>query len=229
MLQLKDDNGNNLPQEVQDRVNNFIDNIPNVSWFKPNPDLKKSDVEKQINFTLKCFWVEASIEYKTLKTENDWVSAYNSSWHPDWESAYNSAIAYAYNPTRASDYNYDWHSARDSDWDSAFSSTRGDVDRTMIYIYNSAKAASGSSYNDVWWKAHNPSRDSARNALWDSCHTSTEILVADNEDFKKKYPDGAFKQLFKLWEMWLYPVGVLKDTGKFTVYVPDIDLDTWWE
>ena len=55
MLQLKDDNGNLLPQDVQDRVNNFIDNLQNVSWFKPKPDLKKSDVEKQINFMLECF------------------------------------------------------------------------------------------------------------------------------------------------------------------------------
>jgi hypothetical protein len=55
MLILKDDNGNELPKKVQDRVNAFIDNLPNVPWFKPKPDLKKEDVEKQINFTLECF------------------------------------------------------------------------------------------------------------------------------------------------------------------------------
>ena len=27
--------------------------------------------------------------------------------------------------------------------------------------------------------------------------------------------------------MGLYPVGILEETGKFTVYVPEIDLDTW--
>ncbi len=44
-----------------------------------------------------------------------------------------------------------------------------------------------------------------------------EILVLDK--IKDKYPNGAFQQLFKLWEMGLYPVGVLKNK-KFVIYVP---------
>ena len=168
-LKLQDDNGNDLPQEVQERVNNFIDKLPTIPWFKPSKDLKKSDVDKQINFTLECFGIKANIEYKTLKSEEDWTSARTSARTSAWASAWDSARASA------------WDSAMDSAWDSA--------------------------------------RDSAR--------ASSEILVEENEDFRKKYPNGAFKQLFKLWEMGLYPVGILEETGKFTVYVPEIDLDTW--
>ena len=59
MLHLKDDNGNDLPQEVQDRVNNFIENLPKVSWFSPSTELKKEEVERHINFTLECFGIRA--------------------------------------------------------------------------------------------------------------------------------------------------------------------------
>ena len=168
-LKLQDDNGNDLPQEVQERVNNFIDKLPTIPWFKPSKDLKKSDVDKQINFTLECFGVKASIEYKALKSEEDWASARDSAWA----------------------------SARDSAWDSAWAS--------------------------AWTSARDSAWTSARASAW----ASQEALLEDNEQFKKAYPNGAFKQLFKLWEMGLYPVGILEETGKFTVYVPEIDLDTW--
>ncbi len=196
-LKLQDDNGNDLPQEVQERVNNFIDKLPTIPWFKPSKDLKKSDVDKQINFTLECFGVKASIEYKTLKSEEDWDSAWDSAMASAWYSAWDSAIASA------------WDSARASDWSSAWDSARA-----------SARAS-----------ALDSARDSARASDWssasDSARASQEALLEDNEQFKKAYPNGAFKQLFKLWEMGLYPVGILEETGKFTVYVPEIDLDTW--
>jgi len=163
----KDDNGNELPQNIQDRVNAFIEHLPQVPWFKPNKDIKKSDIETQVKFTLECFWVKADIEYRKLKTKNDWDSARDSVWASVWDSA------------RASVWDSVWY----SDWESA--------------------------------------RDSSR----DSASASQEILLEDNEEFKKKYPNGAFKQLFKLWEMWLYPVGVLDDTKTFVVYVPPISSD----
>ena len=114
-LTLNDDNGNPLPQEVQDRVNTFIEKLPTIPWFKPSKELKKEEVEKQAKFTLECFGVKAEIEYRSLKTEKDW--------------------------------------------------------------------------------------DSARDSAWASARASIEVLLDDNEDFKKKYPNGAFIQLFKLWEM----------------------------
>jgi len=184
---LKDDNGKKLPKEVQTRVNAFIDNLPKVNWFKPYPNLKKEDVEKQINFTLECFWVKAGIEYKTLSKQEDWASA--------WASAWDSARASA------------WDSARASAWDSARDSARASA-------WDSARAS-------AW--------DSARASAWDSAWASQEILLEDNKDFKEKYPNWAFRQLFKLWEMWLYPVWVLKETWKFTVYADSKCIDLFKE
>ena len=141
-MKFKDDNGKELPKKVQKRVNEFIDSLEKVSWFKPSPDLKKADVEKQAKFTLDCFGIKAKIEYRHLRTEKD------------------------------------WDSARASAWDSA----------------------------------------------WDSAWASQEILLEDNKDFKEEYPNGAFKQLMKLWEMGLYPVGVLKNK-KFVIYVPPCKME----
>gem|GEM_PF-4397662 len=55
MLELKDDNGKILPKKIQKRVNDFIDSLPKIPWFKPSKNLKKKDVDKQIKFTLECF------------------------------------------------------------------------------------------------------------------------------------------------------------------------------
>ena len=148
MLELKDNNGKLLSKKVQKRVNDFIDHLKEISRFKPSKDLQKSEVEKQVKFTLKCFGIEAEIEYRKLST------------HKDWDSA--------------------CYSALDSAWDSALAS--------------------------------------ARASAW----ASAEILLKDNKQFKEKYPKGAFIQLMKIFEMWLYPVGILEENKKFVIYVPSI-------
>lgn len=61
ILVLKDDNWKELPKKTQNRVNKFIDGLKDVSWLKPSKSLKKEDVDKQVRFTLECFWVEAEI------------------------------------------------------------------------------------------------------------------------------------------------------------------------
>ena len=182
-LILKDDNGKELPIKVQKKVNKFIDKLPNIRWFKPKEDLSKEKVDTQINFVLKCFWVDASIEYKNLSTEKDWASAWDSARDSAWDSARDSA----------------WDSAWASAWDSAWDSAR----------------------DSAWASAWDSARDSARDSAWDSARASAEILVKNNKDFKEKYPNWAFKQLFKLRKMWLYPVWVIN--WKFVVYVPMVD------
>jgi len=44
-----------------------------------------------------------------------------------------------------------------------------------------------------------------------------EIQDKKNE-FNIKYPNGVFKQFLKLFEMGLYPVGVLRETNAFVIY-----------
>lgn len=162
MLIINDDNGKKLPKKTQQEVNNFIDNLKNIPWFNPSDSLTKQEVDKQINFTLECFGIKASIEYKSLKISEDWASARASAWDSAWASARYSAR----------------YPALDSAWASAWAS--------------------------------------ARASALDSAWASAEILIIENKDFKNKYPNGAFIQLFKLWEMGLYPCGVIN--GKFVIY-----------
>ena len=176
MLTLKDDKGNPLPDDVQKRVNDFIEHLKNVQWFAPSPTLRKEDVEKQAKFTLECFGVKAGIEYRQLKTVKDWDAARDAAWDAARDAA------------------------RDAAWDAARDAARG---------------AAWDAAGDAAWGA---AWDAARNAARDAARDAAEILVADK--IAKKYPDGAFQQLFKLWEMGLYPVGVLEENKKFVIYVP---------
>jgi len=217
MIELKNDSWELLPKKIQKRVNDFIDNLPKIPWFKPREDLKKSEVEKQINLTLECFWVKAKIEYKKLATEQDWASARASAWDSAWDSAWASA--------RASALDSNCASAWDSAWDSAWASARASAWASVrAYALASAWAFAWSSdCASAWASAWDSARASAWDSAWSSARASAEILVMDNKDFKNKFPKWAFIHLFKLWEMWLYPVWVLKENKKFVVYVPIVD------
>jgi hypothetical protein len=200
MLELKDDNWKLLPKKIQKRVNDFLEHLKEITWFRPKKDLKKSEVDKQAKLVLECFWIEAKIEYRKLETKKDWDLARDLVY----EAAYNSAKA------SSSD------SIHNSDWD--------------LVRY--------SAYNLAWDLANDSANNSIKNSAYDSAwiltrtsaYTAVELLVIDNEGFKKQYPNGAFTQLFKLWEMGLYPIWVLKENKKFVIYVdPKYCLKkNWW-
>ena len=87
----------------------------------------------------------------------------------------------------------DWASAWASAWDSAWDSARDSA-------WDSARASA--------WA-------SARDSAWDS-----EFEVVKNLMKKKGYKTNPFKKLLELWEMGLYPIGVLKDKKFHIYYVP---------
>jgi len=159
MLQIKTDSGN-------DRVNSFIENLKNVNWFNPDQNLKKEDIEKQANIILECFWVKAWIEYRELKTQEDYRSARDA----------------ARGVTRS----VAWDAASRAAWDIS----RDDAARSAA----------------------------AMSAAWDAVRVAAELSIIDTKEFKSKYPNWAFIQLFKLWEMWLYPIGVIE--WNFIIYIP---------
>lgn len=187
MIILKDDSDKILWDEIQERVNAFIDKIPKINWYRPSKYLKQEDIDKQINIVLECFWIKAWIEYKKLTTQEDWNNARlsHSLKNDIWDTARESVLDLI----------------KHSSFDSWLVSAR-------YLVLNSARDAS--------W---NYSIPSYRHSSWDCSQAAQEILLQDNEQYKSKYPNWAFKQLFKLWEMWLYPVWIIWDK-KFTVYVP---------
>ena len=132
----------NLPKDVQDRLDAYIERVRKIRWFKQKNGWKKTEATKQIKIALRAFGVEAKIEYRKLESSSD------------------------------------WDAARDAAWDAAWG------------------------------------------AAWDAARGAQEIVASDLDGFTKKYPNGAFLQLISLWEMGLYPIGLID--GKFLVYVPKV-------
>ena len=72
-------------------------------------------------------------------------------------------------------------------------------------------AAWYAAWDAAWYAARDAAWDAARGAAWGAC----DQLALHTETYKKDTP---FLKLVDLWEMGLYPVGVVD--GKFVVYVP---------
>ena len=154
---LKDDNNKELPEKVQKQLKEYVERIKNIKWFKPDKSIDKKELEKQVSFSLECFGIKASVEYRKLETAHDWDAA--------WDAARDAA--------------------RDAAWDAA---------------------------RDAAW-------DAARDAAWGA----QDLLVLNLDSYKEKYPQGNFINLIPIWELGLYPIGVID--GKFIIYIPPIRSD----
>ena len=138
-----------LPAEIEAQLDSYIERIKAIKWFQPATTLKKEDIEKHVNITLKAFGVEAGIEYRQLKKPEDWDAA--------------------------------------------------------------------------WGVARDVARDVARGAAWDAAWGADDLLVSDLQGYKEKYPNGSFLNLIPLYEMGLWPIGVVD--GKFIVAIPASKLE----
>ena len=115
----------------------------------------------------------------------------------DWDSARDSA----------------WASAWDSAWDSAWASAR---DSAWASARDSAR---DSAWDSAWASAWASAWDSARASARDSARASGLEVVKDLMK-QKGYNKNPFRELLRLWEMGLYPVGILKDKKFHIYYVP---------
>ena len=158
-----------LPAEIEAQLDSYIERIKAIKWFQPATTLKKEDIEKHVNITLKAFGVEAGIEYRQLKKPEDWDAA--------------------------------WGVARDVARDVARGAAR-DVARGVA--------------RDAAWGV-------ARGAAWDAAWGADDLLVSDLQGYKEKYPNGSFLNLIPLYEMGLWPIGVVD--GKFIVAIPASKLE----
>ena len=141
---MPDKYGQKLPKEVESKLDAYIERIKAIKWFQPAKDLKREAVDTVAKFAVKTFGLDVSIEYRKLKTPED------------------------------------WDAARDAAWDAA--------------------------------------RGAAWDAAWDAAWGAQDLLALNLDEYKKKYPEGNFINLIPLYEMGLYPVGVID--GKMVIYVP---------
>ena len=84
-----------LPKKVEKELDAYIKRIEKINWFQLSPDFKKSETNKQIKIALDAFGIKAKIEYRTLKTEQDWYAARDAArgaaWGAAWDAAGNAA------------------------------------------------------------------------------------------------------------------------------------------
>jgi len=186
-----------LPKEVEKKLDTYIARIKKIKWFQPEAKLDKKELEKQIKVVLECFGVKAKIEYRQLKTPEDWDAAQGAAWDAAWDAAQGAARGAA------------WDAAQGAAWDAAWDAAQG--------------AARGAARDAAWDAARGAAWGAARDAAWDAARGAADLLASDLKDYKKKYPKGNFIQLIPIWELGLYPVGVID--GKFVVYVPPSKLD----
>jgi hypothetical protein len=181
-----------LPKNVETALDSYIERIKAINWFKP-AGLERKTVDQKIKLTLEAFGVKASIEYRILKTPEDWDAARGAARDAARDAAWDAARGAA------------WDAARDAAWDAAWGAARGAA-------------------RDAAWDA---ARDAARDAAWDAARDAAwgaaDLLASltPNGEYAKKFPKGNFLQLVDIWEMGLYPVGVVD--GKFICYVPDVE------
>jgi len=174
-----------LPKEVEEKLDEYIERIKKIQWFKPSKNLKKSKVDKLAKFAIKTFGIEASIEYRSLKDPN---AAWNAAWDATKDAAWGAAKTTAKNAA--------WNATGDAAWGAS---------------WNAVKTTAEDAAENVAWNA---ARDAAEDAAWGAA----DMLALNLDDYKKKYPDGNFINLIPLWELGLYPIGIID--GKFIIYVP---------
>jgi hypothetical protein len=184
--------GQKLPAKVEKQLDDYIKRIKKIQWFRVDEKLEMPVVEKQIKLLLKAFGIEAKIEYRDLKTPED----FNAAWDAARDAARDDAWAAAWAAA--------WYAARDAAWAAAWAAARAAARDAAWYAARDAARAA------AWCAA----RDAAKAA---AC-AAADLLALNLKDYKKKYPCGNFINLIPLWEMGLYPCGVVD--GVFIVYIP---------
>ena len=190
-----------LPAKVEKQLDKYIERIKAIQWFKVSPDIKREDVDNQVNFALEGFGVKASIEYRSLKSSEDWYAARYAAQDAARDASWGAAWDAARGATRDAARDASWGAAWGAAWDSA-----RDV------ACDAARDAAQDAAQSASWGA-------AWGAAWDASLGSCDVLALNTEKYKKKYPNGNFINLIPLWEEGLYPCGVID--GKFVVYVPE--------
>ncbi len=185
-----------LPADVEAKLDAYIDRITAIKWFQPSADLKREDIDKQVNVVLEAFGVKASIEYRVLKTTKDWDAARGAAWDAACDAARDAACDAV------------WDAACDAAWDAARGAARD--------------AARDAAWDAVWDAARDTACDAVWDAVWDAARDAAwgaaDVLAFETIKYHEKYPNGNFVNIVPLWEAGLYPIGVVD--GKFIVYVP---------
>lgn len=177
-----------LPKEVETRLDDYIERVKKIKWFQPNAEISKEIIEKQVDIVLKAFWVEASIEYKQLKTPEDWSADLDATWGDAWGDALGDARDAVREAAWGATWGAAWDAVREVAWGAAWGAA---CDADWVATYETVREAAWGIYDE---------------------------LLKYNKQYSDKYPNGSFINLIPLYEMGLYPIGVVD--WKFVIAIP---------
>ncbi len=111
--------GQKLPAKVEKDLDAYIERIKSIKWFKPSTDLKRETVDTAVKAAISAFGVDASIEYRSLKTEEDYTAARDAARGAAWDAARDAA----------------WDAAWGAAWGAAWDAARGAQDLLATHTY----------------------------------------------------------------------------------------------
>jgi len=199
-------------KEQEKKSKEFMKRVEKVQWFKPQETLKKRDISLKVDFALDLFQIpKLKIDFKWLETATDWDAARDAArgaargaaWGAAWDAA--------------------WGAARDAAWDAAWGAAWGAARDDAWGAARGAAARDAAARDAAWGAARGAAaRDAARGAAARDAAAANGFLISQDLKFVKgKYKKNPFMPLFELWEMGLYPVGVVGK--KFVIYVPVVN------
>ncbi|MDI6808431.1 MAG: hypothetical protein QME66_05550 [Candidatus Eisenbacteria bacterium] len=100
----------NLPTDIQERLDAYIERVKKIPWFQPKKGWKKSEATKLVKITLRAFGVDAKIEYRKLESPDDWAGA----WTATWDAARDAAWTAARDAAQDAAWGAAWGAARDA-------------------------------------------------------------------------------------------------------------------
>ncbi len=102
------------------------------------------------------------------------------------------------------------------DWSAARSAARSAAESAA------ESAARSAAWSAAWSAAESAARSAAwsaaRSAAWSAAESAAGLITKDIKSYKKLYKDVPFLKMVDLFEMGLYPIGVVDNT--FLIYVP---------
>ena len=76
-----------LPKKVEKSLDDYIARIKKINWFKPSENIKQAEVERKVKLACEGFGIKASLEFRHLRTPQDWDAARDAARGAAWDAA----------------------------------------------------------------------------------------------------------------------------------------------
>lgn len=184
--------------DLKIQIDDYINRIYNINFFLPSKYLERCVVDKKVELVMKSFEISAPIEYIKISNVSDLIIAWSDSVScgDDWEERMNSAANDALITIKRNGLDKIANAFIE----------KIDVTHPNITKHNG--------YHQIWSPYWTINQIVKRSLL--------DLIAFSDDEYKRKYPSGNFLNIIDIFEMGLFPVGLINN--KFTIYVPPYQL-----